>query len=274
MAHYVIGDLQGCLSEFKALLEKLAFNPGVDTVWLTGDLVNRGPQSLETLRFIRNHDSCMQTVLGNHDLHLLALNYGYGKLKHGDTIQEILAAPDKLSLLSWLQQQPLIRQHQNYLMVHAGIWPEWTADQALELAYEVEHYLHHSPTDFFANMYGNKPRSWKSSLTGYDRLRFITNVFTRMRALTNSGKLDFDFKSTLANMPHDLVPWFEMPHRQNTNVTILFGHWSALGFYCRNNTICLDSGALWGETLTALDLNTHVATQVKSQIKLNLAKLK
>lgn len=272
MAHYVIGDLQGCFAEFQALLAELAFNPGKDTLWLTGDLVNRGPQSLETLRFIRQHDACMQTVLGNHDLHLLALNYGHGKLKRGDTILDILQAPDKKALLDWLQQQPLLIQQADYLMVHAGVWPEWTKQQAQALAFEVEQALRHHPRHFFANMYGNQPDYWQPALQGHERLRFITNVFTRMRALTLTGKLDFDFKSTLSAMPDNLIPWFQAPNRHNCDVTILFGHWSALGLHCADNTICLDTGALWGGTLTAMNLKTAEFIQIKSQTKLNLEK--
>ncbi|MDF7676436.1 symmetrical bis(5'-nucleosyl)-tetraphosphatase [Neisseriaceae bacterium ESL0693] len=272
MAHYVVGDLQGCLTEFKKLLAKLSFNPGTDTLWLTGDLVNRGPYSLETLRFVRQHDTCMQTVLGNHDLHLLALNYGHGKLKRGDTINDILNAPDKKLLLDWLRSQPLLLRQSDFIMVHAGLWPQWTASQAESLAQEVSRALISCPEQYFAQMYGNKPRCWDNTLTGFDRLRFITNVFTRMRALTSSGKLDFDYKATLADMPAGLTAWFNAPDRRNLDVTILFGHWSALGFHRQHHTVCLDTGALWGGTLTALNLQTQHITQVESEIKLNLEK--
>lgn len=270
MTQYVIGDIQGCLAELKMLLAQLAFNPGKDTLWFTGDLVNRGPQSLETLRLVYQHDSCMQMVLGNHDLHLLALNYGYGKLKHGDTISDILNATDKNPLLGWLVQQPLMLQQDNFVMVHAGIWPQWSIEQAQTLAHEVECVLQNSPKDFFAQMYGNKPNTWCNDLQGKDRLRFITNVFTRMRAITTESKLDFDYKSTLAQMPSNLIPWFQAEHRRNKDKTILFGHWSALGLYRCNNVICLDTGALWGGSLTALNTETLTATQTPSQTKLNL----
>lgn len=270
MTQYVIGDIQGCLAELNKLLAELAFNPGKDTLWFTGDLVNRGPQSLQTLRLIYQNDGCMQTVLGNHDLHLLALNYGYGKIKRSDTISDILIAPDKNQLLGWLEQQPLMLQQHDFVMVHAGIWPEWSITQAQALAHEVENELHTSPADFFAQMYGNQPDCWHADLQGAERLRFITNVFTRMRALTKKGQLDFDYKSTLAQMPADLIAWFQADHRHNTDKTILFGHWSALGLYRGQNVICLDTGALWGGSLTALNLDDLSTTQIPSQTKLNL----
>ena len=273
MAHYVIGDLQGCFAEYQALLAKLGFNPGVDTLWLTGDLVNRGPKSLATLRFVRANDGCMQTVLGNHDLHLLALDFGHGKIKRGDTIAEILTAPDRGALLGWLREQPLLVQEPNHVMVHAGLWPEWTLETAVSLANEVTHALQHDPADFFAHMYGNKPKRWAPDLIGEDRLRFAVNVMTRMRALTLDGKLDFDFKSSLADMPNDLRPWFKSPDRRNTEITILFGHWSALGLYRGEHVVCLDTGALWGGPLTALDLNTQEIIQVPSQTTLSWEKI-
>lgn len=273
MTQYVIGDIQGCLAELEALLAELGFNYGTDTIWFTGDLVNRGPQSLATLRLVRQHDDCMQTVLGNHDLHLLALNYGYGKLKRGDTISDILSAPDKNILLGWLEQQPLLLQQDDFVMVHAGIWPQWTIKQAQTLAHEVESVLQKTPQLFFKQMYGNKPIYWNDTLQGEERLRFITNVFTRMRALTNTGELDFAYKSTLREMPSNLLPWFKASNRQNKDKTILFGHWSALGLYRDDHVICLDTGALWGGSLTALNLENMATTQTASQTKLNLENL-
>ena len=270
MAQYVIGDLQGCLTEFKKLLDKLNFNPGTDTLWLTGDLVNRGPQSLATLRLVKQHDGCMQTILGNHDLHLLALHYGYGKLKRADTISDILNAPDRKQLIDWLLRQPLYRQQDNYVMVHAGIWPEWTCDQAQLLAQEVETVLQNTPEQFFSQMYGNKPVRWNNNLSGDERLRFITNSFTRMRALTDDGAMDFDYKGTLINIPAHHIPWFKASHRQNVDKTILFGHWSALGFYQANHVVCVDTGALWGGSLTAFNLNDRSVVQIPSEIKLNI----
>lgn len=269
MAQYVIGDIQGCLTEFQQLLNKLNFNPGTDTIWLTGDLVNRGPQSLATLRLVKQHDSCMQTILGNHDLHLLALHYGHGKLKRGDTISDILNAPDRTNLIDWLRQQPLYREEEDYVLVHAGIWPEWNCKQAQRLAVEVETVLQNNPQEFFARMYGNKPVRWNNNLNGDERLRFITNSFTRMRALTVDGAMDFDYKGMLGDMPSQLIPWFKAPARQNTDRTILFGHWSALGLYHQDNVVCVDTGALWGGSLTAYNLKNGSVVQTPSQTKLN-----
>lgn len=269
MAQYVIGDIQGCLTEFQHLLNRLNFNPGTDTIWLTGDLVNRGPQSLATLRLVKQHDGCMQTILGNHDLHLLALHYGHGKLKRGDTISDILNAPDRTNLIDWLRQQPLYREQEDWVLVHAGIWPEWSSRQAQRLAAEVETVLRNNPQEFFARMYGNKPVYWNNNLNGDERLRFITNSFTRMRALTVDGAMDFDYKGTLGNMPSQLMPWFKAPARQNRNKTILFGHWSALGLYHQDNVVCVDTGALWGGNLTAYNLKDKSVVQTPSQTKLN-----
>ena len=269
MAQYVIGDIQGCLAEFQNLLTILDFNPGTDTLWLTGDLVNRGPQSLATLRLIKQHDGCMQTILGNHDLHLLALHYGYGKLKRADTISDILNAPDRKELIDWLCQQPLYRQQKDYVLVHAGIWPEWTCAQAQLLAQEVETVLQHKPAHFFAHMYGNQPVLWNKHISGDERLRFITNCFTRMRAITDHDTLDFDYKGTLDDMPAHYLPWFKAPNRRNIDKTILFGHWSALGLYEADNVVCVDTGALWGGSLTAFNLDDRSVVQTPSETKLN-----
>nr|WP_257384752.1 symmetrical bis(5'-nucleosyl)-tetraphosphatase [Snodgrassella alvi] len=273
MAQYVIGDIQGCLAEFQSLLAKIDFNPGTDTLWLTGDLVNRGPQSLATLRLVKQHDGCMQTILGNHDLHLLAVHYGYGKLKRADTIDDVLNAPDRKELISWLRQQPLYYQQAGYVLVHAGIWPEWTCTQAQLLAHEVETVLQNTPEQFFATMYGNKPTHWDNNLSGDARLRFITNVFTRMRALTDNNVMDFDYKGTLNAMPAHHLPWFKASNRQNTDKTILFGHWSALGLYEGDNVVCVDTGALWGGSLTAFNLDDRSVVQTPSQTRLNLENL-
>lgn len=263
MAHYAIGDIQGCFDAFQALLTKIDFQYGKDTLWLCGDVVNRGPQSLETLRFIMKHEDCIQMVLGNHDLHLLAVAYGNGRIKKLDTIDDILNAPDHKILLEWLRQQPLMRQHRQYLLVHAGLLPQWSAQKALNLAAEVESVLagaHYQ--DFFLNMYGSKPARFHEELRGMERLRLIVNVMTRMRAITHDNKLDFDFKSTLQQMPEDLIPWFQAAHRQYADHTVVFGHWSALNLYMENNVLGLDTGALWGGMLTAINLDTREIHQV------------
>lgn len=270
MAHYAIGDIQGCFAELQTLLAEIGFNPGTDTVWLTGDLVNRGPQSLATLRFVKQHDTSMQTVLGNHDLHLLALAYGHGRLKKSDTITDILNAPDRLALLDWLRAQPLLVCNHSHALVHAGLWPGWDITMARRLAAEVEYALGAAnPAPFFAHMYGNTPLRYSNTLSDIERLRFSTNVLTRMRTITLDGNMDFDFKSTLADMPSHLRPWFNAPARRHQSHTVVFGHWSALGLYRADNVIGLDTGALWGGALTAIDLDRGDVYQVDSQTALN-----
>ncbi|EGZ46806.1 symmetrical bis(5'-nucleosyl)-tetraphosphatase [Neisseria wadsworthii] len=265
MAHYAIGDIQGCYQEFQLLLEKLDFNHGSDTLWLVGDIVNRGPQSLKVLQFCMRHESSVQMVLGNHDLHLLALMYGYGKLKRSDTLSDILNHPDSKKMRDWLRAQPLMRQSKRYVLAHAGLLPPWTVKLAQQLADEVSEELKGKHTkDYFANMYGNTPTAWSPNLQGYERLRLITNVFTRMRALTFNNELDYDFKAGPEDMPNGLRAWFEAPNRLNTDHTILFGHWSSLGYVDTNNVIALDTGALWGGHLTAVNLADRSITQVPS----------
>lgn len=198
MAHYAIGDIQGCFDELTLLLAKIGFNHGTDTLWLVGDIVNRGPKSLETLKFAKEHDSSVQMVLGNHDLHLLAVGCGEGTLKRSDTVEPILTHPDSRAMLDWLRHQPLLVRGDRHVMVHAGILPQWSVNKAESLAREAEDELQGKKyRKFFGKMYGNKPTEWTDDLTGYERLRMIINVFTRMRALTYKGELDYEYKSTL-----------------------------------------------------------------------------
>lgn len=268
MAYYAVGDVQGCFGELQNLLNRIDFNYGKDTLWLTGDIVNRGPQSLETLRFVKQHDTCMQTVLGNHDLHLMAVAFAGAKLKKNDTITPILEADDSASLLHWLRHQPMMVKRSSYLMVHAGLLPEWDANFALSLAGEVESAI--QAADFrhvFLKMYGNKPDQWDNRLEGMDRLRMIMNVMTRMRVISPSGKLDFDFKSTYDRIPKNLMAWFDAKKRQYTDHTVIFGHWSALGLYQKRSVIGLDTGALWGGELTAINLDTGEIVQEPSSGK-------
>ena len=265
MAHYAIGDLQGCYDELQALLNKLDFQHGRDTLWLVGDIVNRGANSLACLQFCMQHESSVQIVLGNHDLHLLAIMYGYGKMKHSDTIAPIVHHPHAKKMRDWLRSQTLMVCHNQNVMVHAGILPQWSIVQAQQLADEVSHELQHHTKSYCAHMYGNKPTAWSPTLTGHDRLRLITNVFTRMRALTADNQLDYDFKGTFLELPPHLHAWFDAPHRQQLSHTIVFGHWSALGYVARNQVIALDTGAVWGGKLTAVDLDTNHITQVSSQ---------
>ena len=265
MTHYVIGDLQGCYGELQDLLTQLDFQHGRDTLWLVGDIVNRGANSLECLQFCMQHESSVQIVLGNHDLHLLAVLYGYGKIKRGDTLSPIINHSQAKKMRDWLRTQPLLVCNHAHVMVHAGILPQWSIAQAQQLAHEVSHELQHHPKTYFANMYGNKPTAWSPQLSGDDRLRLITNVFTRMRALTADNQLDYDFKSNLLEMPAHLCAWFDAPQRQHLDHTIVFGHWSALGYLARNQVIALDTGALWGGKLTAVNLSNHAITQVPSR---------
>lgn len=263
MAHYAIGDIQGCYDELSVLLEKIDFNHGTDTLWLTGDIVNRGPKSLESLQFAMQHPDSVQIILGNHDFHLLAVGYGYGTTKRSDTITPILNHPDSRKMLEWLRHQPLMIRNHSHVMVHAGILPQWSVDQAEDLAREAEAELQGRKYEkFFAKMYGNTPIAWDENLSGYSRLRFIVNVFSRMRALTYQNELDFDFKATLDKMPIYLRPWFRVPNRQNLSHKIVFGHWSSLGYMNTDGIISLDTGALWGGKLTAINLCTEAVTQV------------
>lgn len=258
MAHYAIGDLQGCFDELTALLAKLNFNHGTDTLWLVGDLVNRGPKSLQCLEFVMKHESSVQVVLGNHDLHLLAILYGNGKLKKHDTLAEIVQHPRVNVMRDWLRAQPLMRQNDSHVLVHAGVLPEWGLEMAQSLADEVSVQLSGSHANaFFARMYGNLPDKWTDTLQEMDRWRFVTNVFTRMRVLHPDNRLEFDYKGTYSNIPPALHAWFDGENRQNLDKTIVFGHWSALGFVQKKRVLALDTGALWGGELTAVNLQTH-----------------
>lgn len=258
MAHYAIGDLQGCYQELITLLNQINFNHGTDTLWLVGDIVNRGPQSLQTLQFVMQYESSVQMVLGNHDLHLLALLYGIGKPKKQDTLSEIIHHPKAHQMRDWLRQQPLMRHNATHVLVHAGLLPAWSVLQAQELADEISTELASSRVrHYFNHMYGNTPDTWHHQLKGVERLRFGTNVFTRMRVLHGNNQLDFHYKGTYQDMPSHLQAWFDSPNRQNLSHTIVFGHWSALGFQQRNRVLALDTGALWGGELTAVNLATY-----------------
>lgn len=259
MAHYAIGDLQGCYDELDALLKQLDFNHGRDTLWLVGDLVNRGPKSLQVIDFVMKNESSVQVVLGNHDLHLLAILYGCGKLKKNDTLEPIIQHKKVNKIRDWLRHQPLMRQNESCVLTHAGLLPQWSIEEAQALANEVAEELlcKKRVKLYFKNMYGNTPDRWTNKLKRMNRLRFITNVFTRMRVLHEDGRLDFDYKGTRENIPKDLHAWFCDEARQNLDKTIVFGHWSALGFVQEHNVIALDTGALWGGELTAVNLDTR-----------------
>jgi bis(5'-nucleosyl)-tetraphosphatase (symmetrical) len=263
MATYAIGDIQGCYHALQHLLQRISFDPSSDRLWLVGDLINRGSGSLETLRWTYAHRDAIITVLGNHDLHALAVAAGLADEHRSDTLQPLLAAPDRDELLDWLRQQPLIHAADGYLMVHAGLLPQWTAQEALALGAEVEAALHGDAyLDFLVHMYGNQPNRWDAGLRGMERLRLITNAMTRLRACTKAGEMDFKFKGKPEDMPEGLVPWFEAPGRRSADTTIVFGHWSAMGLQQRPNLFALDSGCLWGGQLTALRLEDQTLFQV------------
>lgn len=263
MATYAIGDIQGCYQAFMALLHRLNFNIQHDTLWLVGDIVNRGSGSLEVLRWCYQHQQKIKMVLGNHDLHALAVVHGLKHAHKGDTLQASIDAADSDVLFKWLRQQPLIIKDNGYVMVHAGLLPQWTVTQALAHAKEVESKLQSDDyQDFLANMYGGLPNQWQPDLTGMDRLRIITNAMTRMRICTAVGEMEFLFKGELPDIPAAYLPWFDVPSRQSQQAQIICGHWSALGLRQRNNIHALDTGCLWGGQLTAMCLETREITQV------------
>lgn len=258
---FAVGDLQGCLKPLQCLLQRVAFDPAVDRLWLVGDLVNRGPQSLETLRFLFAMRHALVCVLGNHDLHLLAVAHNIERLKRGDTLREILTAPDAAELLDWLRQQPLLHfdEARNTALVHAGIPPQWGIRKALRRASEVEQALRDDARLplFLDGMYGNEPARWHSELKGVARLRVITNYFTRMRFCRADGTLELKSKEGLETAPSGYAPWFKHPERKARGVRILFGHWAALEGQCDEpNVYALDSGCVWGGQMTLMDVDS------------------
>lgn len=256
MAVYAIGDVQGCFPELQRLLERIGFDPSEDRLWFTGDLVNRGPESLKTLRYIKSLGRSAVAVLGNHDLHLLAVAYGASKTRHRDTFGDVLGAPDRDELLEWLRRLPLCHREDRYLLIHAGLPPQWTVTRSCEYAREVEAVLAgESCREFMHEMYGDRPDRWSEDLQGWDRLRFIVNCFTRLRYCDAHGTLDFRQKGPPGTQPRGLMPWFEVPGRRSAGAEILFGHWSTLGFRIVRGCYALDTGCLWGGELSALRLD-------------------
>ncbi|AEV24813.1 MULTISPECIES: symmetrical bis(5'-nucleosyl)-tetraphosphatase [Azospira] len=263
MATYAVGDIQGCFASLQALLDKCSFSPEFDRLWLVGDLVNRGPRSLETLRFVKGLGDRAVTVLGNHDLSLLMAAEGFGKRHRSDTIDDILAATDRDELLHWLRHQRLMHVQGDYAMVHAGLLPAWSVAEAQALAGEVEQALQaENYREFLANMWGSEPGSWDSSLTGWPRLRVIVNAMTRMRFCSPAGEMDFKAKGELSQAPAGYLPWFEVPGRRSAATVLVTGHWSALGLRLEPNLLALDSGCLWGGKLSALRLEDRALFQV------------
>ena len=263
MATYAIGDLQGCFQTMEALLAKIAFNRSSDRLWFVGDLVNRGPGSLECLRFVRHLADRAIVVLGNHDLHLLAVAEGLGKSGKHDTLAPILNAPDRDELLHWLRNRLMMHAEGDFVMVHAGLLPQWDIALAMNLARELEATLR--GTDYrslLGNMYGNEPDIWRDDLAGMDRCRIAINAMTRMRVVTGGARMDLKFKGGLANLPDDRSPWFDRRHSSFADKTFIAGHWSALGLHVSSRFIGIDTGCVWGRELTAVRLEDRMIFQV------------
>ena len=263
MAIYAIGDIQGCFDSFRRLLDLVCFDPKRDRLWLVGDLVNRGPHSLETLHFVKELGEAAITVLGNHDLHLVMLAEGHSKKRNDDTLDAILAAPDREELLDWLRHRPMMHVENGFALVHAGLLPQWTVAQALSLAGEVETALRaENYRDFLANMWGSEPPYWRDDLSGWPRLRVIVNAMTRMRFCSAEGVMEFKVKGEVADAPEGYLPWFAVPGRRSADRVLVTGHWSALGLKIESNLLALDSGCLWGRHLTAVSLPDRKVVQV------------
>ncbi|HWW20033.1 MAG TPA: symmetrical bis(5'-nucleosyl)-tetraphosphatase [Steroidobacteraceae bacterium] len=257
MARWAIGDVQGCCDELEELLHRIRFSSERDQIWFVGDLVNRGPRSLHTLRLVRSLGENALCVLGNHDLHLLAVALVGAKLRRNDTLNDILAAPDRDSLIEWLLYRPLAHYEpqRGDLLVHAGVVPQWSAGLTLELAREVEQALRHDARGLLSTMYGDEPDHWQPALSGVDRRRFTVNVLTRMRFMTVEGRIDLKQKGKPQSAHKPLIPWFKAAHRQTAQLRIIFGHWSALGLHQEPNILGLDSGCVWGGSLSAANLD-------------------
>jgi bis(5'-nucleosyl)-tetraphosphatase (symmetrical) len=263
MPTYAIGDIQGCHDSLLHLLDAIAFDPGADRLWFVGDLVNRGPDSLGVLRLIRELGDAAICVLGNHDLHLLALSEGFGRVHKGDTLEQVLTAPDRDEILHWLRHRRLAWGERGFLLVHAGVLPGWTPEAALTYAAEAETALQGADyREFFKHMYGNVPAAWDDTLTGTDRLRVIVNTFTRLRYCSPAGEMEFHHKGAPDSQPAPWMPWFDVPGRASAGVACVIGHWSTLGLINRPALIALDTGCLWGGQLTAVRLEDRQAFAV------------
>jgi bis(5'-nucleosyl)-tetraphosphatase (symmetrical) len=267
---YVIGDVQGCFDELQRLLEKIRFDPAGDTLWFTGDLVNRGPKSLEVLRFVRGLGERAVTVLGNHDLHLVAARLG-GRQRARDTFEDVLQAGDCDELLAWLRGLPLLHVERDHALVHAGLPPQWSLGDAQAICAEASLQIASDAADAFFrdHMYGDEPDRWTPRLRGWDRLRFVINCCTRMRVCSPEGRIDLHFNGPPGDTPDGLIPWFTVPGRRTARATVLFGHWSTLGrvHWPEHRAWGLDTGAVWGRQLSALRLDDHRIVAVKSKVR-------
>jgi bis(5'-nucleosyl)-tetraphosphatase (symmetrical) len=264
MAIYAVGDIQGCGDEFETLLQRLRFDRSRDQLWITGDLVNRGPRSLDVLRIVKELGRAAITVLGNHDLHLLAAALTPGEqLKPQDTLGEIFTAPDRDQLLNWLRTQPLLHHDAalGYTMIHAGLPPQWDLATAQACARELQEALRDDArcVQLFTHMYGDRPNRWSDDLRGVERLRFITNCFTRLRFCRADGSLELKFKGKIESAPPDVLPWFRAPERRSRELRIVCGHWSALGYHDGDGVLSIDTGCVWGDRLCAVRLDQKAA---------------
>jgi bis(5'-nucleosyl)-tetraphosphatase (symmetrical) len=266
MPHYAIGDIQGCHAEFCELLALIGFAPATDRLWLTGDLVNRGPDSLGVLREVKALGDAAVTVLGNHDLHLLTVAAGHRDAHRDDTLAPILAARDRDELTDWLAHRPLAAAADGMLMVHAGVLPQWTTERVLALAREVETVLTSERREpFLRVLYGDEPHAWRGDLAGDDRLRVIVNALTRLRFCSADGRMEFREKRGARFAPRGFSPWFAHPHRQTASTLVVCGHWSTLELMLAPNVLMLDSGCLWGGALTAVRFPDRRVYQVPSR---------
>ena len=267
MTTYAIGDIQGCYDPLRRLLDKLQFSPEEDTLWIAGDMVSRGPQSLEVLRFIKSLDTAAVSVLGNHDISLIASHYGL--FKPHSSLKPIFDAPDRYELIDWLRNRSFfhVDQHLGFCMAHAGVSPQWTLQEAMTYAKEIEIPLRGGTAKrWLKKIYGNKPAKWDNDLQSYQRHRYILNSFVRMRFSKENGALDFELKKNPFEnrQKHTkLIPWFECPIRRKLPVKVIFGHWSSLGLYQNNKVVALDTGCVWNNRLTAFNLETENITDVK-----------
>ena len=263
MATYAIGDVQGCFDELLQLVAKIEFKPGADRLWFVGDLVNRGPQSLEVLRYVKDLGESAVVVLGNHDLHLLAVAEGFASQHNDDTLNAVLSAPDCRELLSWLRGRPMLYREENRVLVHAGLLPQWTTCMAARLAAEVEEELGGSRyREFLSRLYGSKPDHWSDDLRGADRWRVIVNAMTRMRFCSTDGVMEFATKGEVDVAPAGFIPWFDVPARKTKDDVIVCGHWSAMGLKISPGLLGIDTGCVWGRRLTAIRLEDRRLFQV------------
>ena len=273
MALYCIGDIQGCDDAFAQLLQIVDFSASRDTLYVLGDLVNRGPKSAEVLRRCMQAGDAMRPLLGNHDLHLLAAAQGLRRQSKRDTLDQVLQAPDCDALLHWLRQQPLARLHthasgEQLLMVHAGVLPQWSLEEAMALSAEVQAVLQDADyARFLQNMYGNQPSHWSSDLQGDERLRCIVNAFTRLRFCSDAGVMDFESSESAEQAPQGLMPWFDVPGRLTKDTPIAFGHWSTLGHINRPHLIAMDTGCVWGGCLSMMRIGEHMHERELIQIQ-------